>query len=151
MLKRWLPFLLLVMLGLLLLPASALAQNRNPNWGNRRWAANRNYRNGAWGNRNRSWGNRGWGYRNNGYYGNPNYGRGRYWGYGDRDGYRHRWYGDDDDDDGGYYGGWGNRGWGWGNNGRWNGSTPPGWQHGRKTGWGNSNLPPGLAKKGGWW
>lgn len=24
---------------------------------------------------------------------------------------------------------------------------PPGWDHGRKVGWGNCDLPPGLAKK----
>jgi len=98
----------------------------------------------------------------------PYYGEGRYWAYGDRDGdgdfWRHRyhrhWYGDGDADDG-YYGGWGNRGWGrvnngwynngWYNNGPWNGNTPPGWQHGRKRGWGNSDLPPGQAKKQGRW
>ncbi len=139
------------MLVLLLLPSPALAQNRDAHWGNGRWAANNRYnqayRNGAWGNRNGTWGNRGgWGYRNNGYYGNPNYGQGGYWGYGDRDywrhrHYRHRWYGDGDGDDDG----------GWGNNGRWNGNTPPGWQHGRKRGWGDSGLPPGQAKKQGWW
>jgi len=28
-------------------------------------------------------------------------------------------------------------------------SRPPGWSHGRKTGWGNCDLPPGLAKKEG--
>lgn len=26
-------------------------------------------------------------------------------------------------------------------------NRPPGWSHGRKRGWGNRNLPPGLAKK----
>ena len=26
---------------------------------------------------------------------------------------------------------------------------PPGWDHGRKVGWGNCDLPPGLAKKDG--
>jgi hypothetical protein len=26
---------------------------------------------------------------------------------------------------------------------------PPGWHHGRKAGWGNCDLPPGLAKKHG--
>jgi hypothetical protein len=26
---------------------------------------------------------------------------------------------------------------------------PPGWDHGRKAGWGNCDLPPGLAKKRG--
>lgn len=26
---------------------------------------------------------------------------------------------------------------------------PPGWSHGRKAGWGNCDLPPGLAKKRG--
>lgn len=26
---------------------------------------------------------------------------------------------------------------------------PPGWSHGKKTGWGDCNLPPGLAKKRG--
>ena len=37
-----------------------------------------------------------------------------------------------------------NRGW---RNGRMeNGNVPSGWRHGRKTGWGNSNLP----KKSGW-
>ena len=155
MLRRWFPCLLSVMLGLLLLPATALAENRTPGWGGRRATANnrsnRTYRQGTWGNRNRSAGNRvGWGYRNNGYYGNPTYRQGGYWrdrdGDGDRDHWRHRhhrhhrWH-DDDDDDGG-----------WRNNGRWNGGTPPGWEHGRKTGWGDSGLPPGQAKKqGGWW
>jgi hypothetical protein len=93
----------------------------------------------------------GWGYsNNNGSYGNSNYGQGGYSyrdrdGDGDRDYWRHRHYrhhrrhdDDDDDDDGGW------------RNGRWSGSTPPGWQHGRKTGWGNSDLPPGQAKKAGW-
>lgn len=32
---------------------------------------------------------------------------------------------------------------------RRNGNRPPGWRHGRKTGWGNCNLPPGQAKKHG--
>jgi len=27
--------------------------------------------------------------------------------------------------------------------------TPPGWSHGKKTGWEGENLPPGLAKKQG--
>ncbi len=27
--------------------------------------------------------------------------------------------------------------------------NPPGWGHGRKTGWGNCDMPPGLAKKNG--
>jgi hypothetical protein len=27
------------------------------------------------------------------------------------------------------------------------GQTPPGWSKGKKTGWGNCNLPPGQAKK----
>jgi len=26
-------------------------------------------------------------------------------------------------------------------------STPPGWSHGRKTGWGGADMPPGQAKK----
>jgi hypothetical protein len=26
-------------------------------------------------------------------------------------------------------------------------STPPGWSHGRKTGWRGGTMPPGLAKK----
>ncbi|HZQ92629.1 MAG TPA: hypothetical protein VFA60_12605 [Terriglobales bacterium] len=30
-----------------------------------------------------------------------------------------------------------------------NSGTPPGWRHGRKTGWGNCDLPPGQAKKQG--
>jgi hypothetical protein len=173
--RRWFPCLLSVMLGLLLLPSAALAANAT--WGNRSRTANnrsnRTYRRGTWGNPNRPGSNRvGWGSRNNGYHGNPNYRQGGYWGYrdwdrdGDRDYWRHRhhdWrrdrcvdpdhdgdcdfirhrhhrrHDDDDDDDRG-----------WRNNGRWNGSTPPGWQHGRKTGWGDSNLPPGLAKKEGW-
>ncbi len=29
------------------------------------------------------------------------------------------------------------------------GNRPPGWDRGRKTGWGNCDLPPGLAKKEG--
>jgi hypothetical protein len=32
---------------------------------------------------------------------------------------------------------------------RYNSSHPPGWDRGRKTGWGNCNLPPGQAKKSG--
>jgi hypothetical protein len=28
-------------------------------------------------------------------------------------------------------------------------SRPPGWDHGRKVGWGNCNMPPGQAKKAG--
>jgi hypothetical protein len=39
-----------------------------------------------------------------------------------RDGYEYRAYGDRDD-------------------------RPPGWSHGKKTGWGNCGLPPGQAKK----
>ena len=64
--------------------------------------------------------------------------------------YQNGWYGD------GYYSNpylWGsypyagNRNGAW-QNGRWgNRSVPPGWHHGRKRGWGESNLPPGLAKK----
>ena len=27
------------------------------------------------------------------------------------------------------------------------GSVPPGWSHGKKTGWGNCGMPPGQAKK----
>jgi hypothetical protein len=171
--RRWFFLLLSVMLCLVLLPSAALAANTS--WGNRSRTANnqsnRNYRNGAWGAPTRNhggfgtWGTRtpssanngGWGYsNNNGYYGNPNYGQGGYWGYGDRDYWRHRHHrrhDDDDDDDGGYYRGGGYRGGGWGNNGWYNngiGNTPPGWQHGRKTGWGNSGLPPGQAKKGDW-
>ena len=34
-------------------------------------------------------------------------------------------------------------------NGNGNGNQPPGWSHGQKTGWGNCDLPPGLAKKRG--
>ncbi len=30
-----------------------------------------------------------------------------------------------------------------------NGDRPPGWSHGKKTGWGDCNLPPGQAKKNG--
>jgi hypothetical protein len=161
------------MLGLLLLPATALAENHDT-WGNRRWAGNSrynsNYRNGARSSRSGPFGNLG-GYPTNGAYGNPTYGGGRRWAYSDRDGdgdrdfrrhrhYRERgWYGGGHghgDADDGYRGGWGNRGWGrgnngWHNNGPWNGDTPPGWQHGRKRGWGNSDMPPGLAKKQGWW
>jgi hypothetical protein len=33
--------------------------------------------------------------------------------------------------------------------GRGERSTPPGWSHGRKTGWGNCDVPPGQAKKSG--
>jgi len=93
--------------------------------------------------------NGGLGYpNNNGYYGNPTYGQGGYWrdrdGDGDRDYWRRRHHRhhrrhDDDDDDGG-----------WRSNGRWNGDTPPGWHHGRKVGWGGSDVPPGQAKKRGW-
>jgi hypothetical protein len=39
-----------------------------------------------------------------------------------RDGYEYRMYGDRDE-------------------------RPPGWSHGKKTGWGNCGLPPGQAKK----
>ena len=28
-----------------------------------------------------------------------------------------------------------------------NGSNPPGWSHGNKTGWGGRDMPPGLYKK----
>jgi hypothetical protein len=99
------------MLGLLLLPATALAQNSQANWGNFRNRiahnqSNRNSRNGAWGTpttaranhggfgtlvtRTRvSGGRSGAVYRNNngGYYGNPNSAQ---WGYGDGDYWRHR-------------------------------------------------------------
>jgi hypothetical protein len=35
-----------------------------------------------------------------------------------------------------------------GHGGGWNnGSTPPGWSHGNKTGWGGRGMPPGLYKK----
>jgi len=37
---------------------------------------------------------------------------------------------------------------GHGNRGRYN-DDPPGWRHGRKAGWRNCDLPPGLAKKRG--
>ena len=36
---------------------------------------------------------------------------------------------------------------GHGHHGRYD--DPPGWDHGRKAGWGNCDLPPGLAKKRG--
>jgi hypothetical protein len=36
-----------------------------------------------------------------------------------------------------------------GNGHRGRGDDPPGWSHGRKAGWGNCDLPPGLAKKRG--
>lgn len=36
---------------------------------------------------------------------------------------------------------------GHGRHGRYD--DPPGWSHGRKAGWGNCDLPPGLAKKHG--
>jgi hypothetical protein len=55
-------------------------------------------------------------------------------------GYKH--HGDDDDDRGwerreGYeYRAYGDRD-----------ERPPGWSHGKKTGWGNCGLPPGQAKK----
>jgi hypothetical protein len=166
------------MLGLLLLPSAAVAQNSQANWGNFRNRtanktannqSNRNSRNGAWGARNPSVSNHGgfgklgthtrvsggrsgsvYRTNNGGYYGNSNYGQGGYWrdrdGDGDRDHWRHRHYrhhrrhhDDDDDDDGG-----------WRSNGRWNGGTPPGWQHGRKVGWGDPGVPPGQAKKQGW-
>lgn len=42
-----------------------------------------------------------------------------------------------------------NRGyWNIGGNG-WQFNRPPGWNRGRKRGWGNCDLPPGLAKKEG--
>ena len=35
-----------------------------------------------------------------------------------------------------------------GHGGGWNnGSTPSGWSHGNKTGWGGRGMPPGLYKK----
>ena len=37
---------------------------------------------------------------------------------------------------------------GHGHRGRYD-DDPPGWSHGRKAGWGNCDLPPGLAKKRG--
>ena len=109
--RRWFPSRLAVMLGLLLLPATALAQNSQANWGNFRNRiahnqSNRNSRNGAWGTPTTSRANHGgFGtmvartrvsggrsgavYRNNngGYYGNPNSAQ---WGYGDGDYWRHR-------------------------------------------------------------
>jgi hypothetical protein len=173
--RRWFPYLLSGMLCLLLLSSAALAQNSQANWGNFRNRpankttnnqSNRTSRKGTWGTRTTSRANQGgFGklgtrtrvsgsrsgpvYRNNngGYYGNSNYGQGGNWrdrdGDGDRDYWRHRHYRHhrrhhDDDDDGRW------------RNGRWNGGTPPGWQHGRKVGWGNSDLPPGQAKKQGW-
>src|SRR5574337_1329157 len=36
-----------------------------------------------------------------------------------------------------------------GRRGRDDDDGPPGWHHGRKTGWGHCDLPPGLAKKHG--
>ncbi len=36
-----------------------------------------------------------------------------------------------------------------GNHGWKDGSTPPGWSHGKKTGWHGAHRPPGLAKKEG--
>ncbi len=44
------------------------------------------------------------------------------WGWDHRDGYEYRVYGDRDE-------------------------RPPGWGHGKKTGWGDCGLPPGQAKK----
>ena len=38
---------------------------------------------------------------------------------------------------------------GHGHHGRDRDDDPPGWSHGRKAGWGNCDLPPGLAKKRG--
>ncbi len=29
-------------------------------------------------------------------------------------------------------------------------ARPPGWDKGKKKGWQGGNMPPGLAKKGGW-
>ncbi len=36
-----------------------------------------------------------------------------------------------------------------GHRGRYYDDDPPGWSHGRKAGWRNCDLPPGLAKKRG--
>jgi hypothetical protein len=32
----------------------------------------------------------------------------------------------------------------------WHDGRPPGWAHGEKRGWGDADMPPGLAKKGDW-
>ena len=33
---------------------------------------------------------------------------------------------------------------------KWKDGRPPGWSHGKKTGWGDSDMPPGLSKKKGY-
>ena len=161
MFRRRFLCLLAVILGLTLLPATALARDHDRDWGHNRSTYNRGY-------------NRGY----NGYYGNGNYGCVDRDNDGDCDHIRHHhhyyqngWYGNPygysnpygyvysnpnvypypNAGNYPYAGGWGNGNRAW-RNGRWgNGNVPSGWQRGRKSGWGNSNLPPGQAKKSGWW
>ena len=52
----------------------------------------------------------------------------------------------DDDHDRDDHGRWETRS-GWEYRTYERGQTPPGWSKGKKTGWGNCNLPPGQAKK----
>jgi len=166
MLKRRLLCLLAAILGLTLLPVTALARDHDRDWGRNRWTHNQNYRNGYYGN----------GYKN-GNYGNGNYRCVDPDGDGDCDHVRHHhhhrhyqngyyqngWYPNGSYSNpyaysnpnvwgnNPYTGVWGNGNRRWGNARLGNGSVPQGWQNGRKKGWGNSNLPPGLAKKSGWW
>jgi hypothetical protein len=58
-------------------------------------------------------------------------------------GANHAWRGDNDGD----RGGWRNSDWR-GDRDRWTfGNDPRGWEKGKKTGWGDCDLPPGQAKK----
>jgi hypothetical protein len=175
MFRRRFLCLMAVILGLTLLPVTALARDHDRDWGHNRSTYNRgynhNYGNGYYRNGYSGYGNNGYYGYNNGYYGNGSYGCVDRDNDGDCDHIRHHhhyyqngWNGNpyvfsnpnvySYPNVGGNYpyaGGWrnGNRAWG---NGRWgNGNVPSGWQRGKKNGWGNSSLPPGLAKKSGWW
>ena len=53
----------------------------------------------------------------------------------------------DDDDHGGNHDGWERRGEFEYRTYSDRDGTPPGWNHGKKTGWGNCGMPPGQAKK----
>ena len=177
---RWFRYLLAVMFVLMLLPVMAFARDHDRDWDRHHDRHNRNYsnryyNNGSYGNgyyHNRYYGNSG--YWGNGY--NRNYRCVDPDHDGDCDYYVRRRH-----HHGNYQNGWYNNGyypntngwygyypngyagipyvspytWGTGyayNQDRRGVYNPPrGWQQGRKKGWGKSNLPPGLAKKSGWW